>query len=311
MNVIEITLPVFAVIAIGFVAIRARLIDAAANRGLHRFVFYVALPCLLFGKMTAVTLSGHTPWSFLSAYYLGTFTAFGLGAWLVRVAFGRALAEQGTAGLSASYSNTVLIGIPLVLQAYGDEAALPLFAMLAFHSLLLFPVAVTVIELGRGHPGQARHAPLKALRELLRTPLILAMAAGLGMNAAGMTVPAAIGAGIELVGAAAPACALFCLGASLAAYNLRGDLREPLAIVTVKNFLHPLLVGVLVTRVFGIDPLWAGVAVTIAALPTGVNVYVIAHQYGVSESTTARTVLLSTLTSVLTVPPLLSVLVAR
>ena len=55
-------------------------------------------------------------------------------------------AGQGLAGLTASYSNTVLLGIPIVLTAFGDEAALPLFLVIATHNLVPFPPATALNE---------------------------------------------------------------------------------------------------------------------------------------------------------------------
>ena len=55
-------------------------------------------------------------------------------------------AEQGIFGLGASYSNMILIGLPIISTGLGDEALLPLFMLVSIHSALLFFVVTLLVE---------------------------------------------------------------------------------------------------------------------------------------------------------------------
>ena len=48
----------------------------------------------------------------------------------------------------ACFSNTVMLGIPIILTAFGPAAGLPFFMVLAFHGLLVFTTALVCLEFG-------------------------------------------------------------------------------------------------------------------------------------------------------------------
>ena len=225
-----------------------------------------------------------------------------------RLLFGRRLDEQAVLGLGGGFSNTGMLGIPLVMTAYGPDAALPLFVMIACHSLLLLPPTTALIEAAQGK-GEARGAMLlKLAKSVLGTPIIWGLSCGLAFALLGIEIPGPLDAVAKGLGSAATPCALFALGASLTRYSLGGNLREPALLVALKTLLHPLIVWVLATQVFDVPPLWVATGVLLAALPAGITPYLFAQRYGACQSTVASAVFLSTLVSVGTLSALLFVL---
>jgi predicted permease len=303
-----IILPVFGTLGLGYAAARHGVFDEAANRGLSLFVFNFALPLMLFRAIARAELPDAMPWGYLLSYYIGAFTVFGLAMAAARTLFGRRLDEQAVLGLGAGFSNTGMLGIPLVMTAYGPPAALPLFVMIACHSLLILPPATALIEAGRGGT-QSLAATLRKLgKSVLATPIIWGLSCGLAFALGGVPLPGPIDAVASGLGAAATPCALFALGASLTRYGLSGNLREPAVLVVLKTLVHPLLVWLLATFVFDVPPLWVATGVLLAALPAGVTPYLFAQRYGLCQSSVASTVFLSTLLSVGTLSALLFLL---
>ena len=309
--ILDIILPVFGLVMLGFVAAKATWFDEGAIRGLSLFVFNFAIPVMLFRTLAQVELPETIEWGFLLSYYIGALAVFGLGMASAGLLFGRPLEAQGAAGLTAGYSNTVLLGIPLVLTAFGDAAALPLFLLVAFHSLLLFPTATAVIEAGRGRGEGLRRLPLVTAIGLARNPIVAGLALGLGFNLLGLPIPGPVDAVAATLGQAALPCATFAMGASLARYRIAGSLGESAVLIALKTLVHPVLVWLLATRVFSVDPLWASVAVVMAALPTGVNAYLFAQRYGTGIAPAATSVLVSTVIAIGTLTALLAVLGVR
>jgi len=302
---LDIVVPVFGVVALGYLAGATGLFGAERLRGLSFFAFGFAIPALLFRSMARMTLDGAIAWPFLLSYYLGAFALFGAGLLVSRLAFRQPLAESGAAALGASYSNTVLLGIPLLLTAFGERASLPVLLLVAFHAALILPVATLVLELGRGAPGRLREIPAATGRSLLRNPILWGLGLGLAWNASGWALPAMLDSLLQTMGRAAVPCALFAMGASLVGYRVRGVPLEPLALCSLKLLAMPGLVWLLGTQAFVLDLLWLKVAVLMAALPAGVNVYVFAQQYEANADGAAATVLLSTVLSVASVSGLL------
>ncbi len=293
--------PIFGLMAFGYAATFTRVFDAAASQALAAFVFYFAIPVMLFRSMAAAALPDQIPWGYLLSYYLGTAIAFAAGTLIARASFSGAFARQAIIGFGCSFDNAVLLGIPIVLTSLGDAAGLPLFLLIATRSLVLFTAITVVIEVGRGSGEGLRQLPVAIVRGLATNPIIWGLVGGIAVNLAGLKLPGTLERWAALIGGAAVPCALFSVGASLRAYRLKGALAPAVVMSTFKLLVHPLLVLGLTRWVFEVPPLWAKVAVLIASLPVGVNVYLFAVRYDAGQAESASAILLSSLVSVVTV----------
>lgn len=302
---LNVVAPVFGILGLGFAAARLRVLDSAGIRGLVVFVFYFAIPVLLFRSLAEMTLPDAIPWPFLGAFYVGALGVYAAGMALARWGFRRPLADQAIWGMGAGFSNTVLLGIPIVLTGLGPEAALPLFLIIGFHSAVLMPLTVVILHLDRNDGSPRGGQMATVVREVVRNPIVMGLAVGMAANLGGVTLPGVLDGMAELLGGAAVPAALFAMGASLAAYPAGGDTPPALALAFLKLVIHPLLVWVLVGPLLGIEGIWLATAVVVAAMPTGVNVYLFAARYDAAPSVAARTVLLASAASVVTVSLLL------
>ncbi|TIW78894.1 MAG: AEC family transporter, partial [Mesorhizobium sp.] len=70
----------------------------------------------------------------------------------------------------------------------------------------------------------------------------------------------------------------FAMGLSLRRFGISGNVRPALALSVLKLFLMPALVLAFVW-LLGLPPLTSKVAVVVAALPSGINSYLIAVQF--------------------------------
>jgi predicted permease len=288
--------------ALGYAATFTRAFDRAAADALASFVFYFAIPVMLFRNMATTTLPEQIAWGYLLSYFIGFAITFCIGMAIARLGFGGPFERQAIIGLGSAFGNSVLLGIPLVLTSFGDAASLPLFLLLAFHSVLVFAAITVVIEAGRGGGEALRAVPLRALKGLLGNPILWGMALGVGFSLMGLALPDAFDRFAALLAGAAVPCALFSVGASLRAYRIVGALRPALAMVALKLIIHPLVVWLLATVVFDVPPLWAKVVILIAALPVGVNVYVFAARYEAGQAESAAAIVISNVLSVVTLP---------
>ncbi len=306
MTTLEVLAPVFGIMGLGFVAARARVLDEAGVRGLVLFVFNFAIPVLLFRSIGGIRLPDDVRWGFLVAFYSGSLACYLLGMASARALFRRPLDHQAIFGMGAAFSNTVLLGIPVVLTAFGPEATLPLFLIIAFHSAVFAPLTVGLIQAGQGQGVSAGQQARRVVLEVVRNPIVLGLGAGLVANLTGLVLPPALDRGAELLGAAAVPCALFAMGSSLGIQPLVGDVPPALVLSTLKLVIHPLLVWVVAVPVLGLGGLWSAVAVTMAAMPSGVNVYLFAARYEAASGVAARTVLVTSALSVVTLAVVLA-----
>lgn len=273
--------------------LRVGIFDPGTSEGLAKFVYFVAIPALLFRSLARAELPGTLPWNLLAAFYMPSFAMFIGGALIARYRLQWDRASLGVAGLGACYSNMVMLGLPLATSAYGASAAVPLFSLMAVQSSLLFPPATYCIEV-YGARGDAGRVPwIRSMGKLLLNPVILSLALGVFANISGHAPVGALDSCLEKLAQAAPGCALVSLGISLAQYRVTGGLRDVVGFLVLKNFLHPLLVWALCVAL-AVPNEWARVAVLLAAMPAGVNGYVFAKRYGLREEALSKTVVLST-----------------
>lgn len=293
---------------IGYLAARLGVFDDAATRGLSLFAFNFAIPVMLLRTIARADLPEQPEWALIIAYFGGAFAVFGLAAVLARYLFGRSGAGPGIFGISAAFSNTIILGIPVVLKTYGEPAAVPLSLILAFHSAAMFAVTTVTAELGIGVGVPLHELARNVGKSLVTNPILWGIGAGLALNFLAWPLPAVVDQLASTLGAAALPAALFALGANLSRFRLAQTMREALLLTGLKTLVQPALIYLLAAYVFALPPISVAVVVTIAALPAGVNAYLFAARYNAAIPEASSTILVSTLVSVVTLSLLLAAL---
>jgi malonate transporter len=294
--------PVFALIGMGAAAVRLRLLDATAVKGMSDFVFYLAMPALLFHAMVSAP-----PLRLLDvagSFIVGAFLLFLVAVLLARWAFRAGLARSGVFALNAVFGNTVMLGVPIVDSAFGAEGVAYLLAVVAFHSGLLLPLATILIEADAGH-GRSPLAVLRAtLPGLLRNPVVVCIALALAWRLTGLGLAAPVDRLLLLLGAAGPPLALFCLGATLPKPQGWQGMGEIAAASALKLVAMPAVVAALAWAA-GVQGVAFAVVVLAAAMPTGANAFLLARRFGTMMEASASTVVVSTGLSLVTLTLLL------
>ncbi|MDP7562908.1 MAG: AEC family transporter [Arenicellales bacterium] len=298
--VVLVVLPVFGVVVLGYVVGALRWLDRAAVRGLSLYVFNIAIPLLLFRSMAIVDLPDSVPWRYIAGYFGCALVFFGSCLWLARRLFSHTLAESGVFAFGCSYGNFIPLGIPLVLTAFGEQAAVPLFMMVAIQAPLFFPLMIAVQE-GARQGSVAGVAVAAALKGVVANQYLAGIVLGALVNFAGVSLPGPVDDILALVGRSAVPCALFALGASLSYYRISGALPAAVTMVMIKNVALPLAIWQIAERWLGLEPLWQAVMVLMAALPVGINTYLFAERYDSAVAVGGTATVLSTAVSVLTI----------
>lgn len=298
-------LPVIVLTLAGYLAARWNWLRTGESATLSRFTFALAIPCLLFLSLATAHIPAATGGGFLLAYYapvlLVYLLAAALGWWLFRLD----APTRSVLAMGAAYSNTTVIGIPLVVQTLGREALVPLFLLIAVQNLFLFTAGTLVAEFGQGGRHSLRAELRNLIRQLLSSPITASLIAGVAWNVTGLTLPSPAEASLALLADAAIPLALFVLGTSLQQFRIRGALAPALLMTGLKIVALPVLVWLFSFHLFELEPLWAHTALLASALPTGISAYVFAVRYDTGHSLVAAG---SLLTAVLGVVPVVLVL---
>lgn len=311
--VVNVALPVFAIILAGVFAGRAGLLGPAASEALNRFVYWVALPPLLFLVMARAPIEDTLHLPFIGAFLGGTLAVWLLGGLIGWALYGARLAEATLQGMSASFSNTGYMGIPLFLAAFGEPGLAPAGLATVIVSLISVGLAVILLESAARRGTGLLRAAMGAATALARNPLVLAPLMGIGWSLTAWPLPVPLVSFAELIGAAAGPCALFAIGLFLAgrpaareteagrAYPARGGWLEAAWIAVLKLIWQPVITGLLIATLFPMEPFWAVSAIVLAALPTGALTFVVAQRYGVYVVGSSAVILVSTILSVVSV----------
>ena len=86
------------------------------------------------------------PWTYWVAYFSGAFLAWIVAQAISALVFGRPMRDATVHGFASGQSNIVLVGIPLVLSAYGEQGAVPLFLLIAVNLPVMMTTASLLIE---------------------------------------------------------------------------------------------------------------------------------------------------------------------
>lgn len=295
-TILNIIAPVFALILVGYGVARTRIWHKDATGHFNRFVFWVALPTMLFGKLAGGHAFDGVEPLIAAAYFGGSLVTMALTLALTPAFLSIPGEERALMAMGGAFSNTVLLGLPLIVLTFGDAAVGPLTAIIALNAMLLVPVTSVLIEIARGRRNRTglRRILFAPLPALVKNPILVAIAAGAAWGATGLGLALPVEKYIGLLSGAAGPCALFALGAGLAGYRIAGRPAETGTMIAVKLAVHPLAVWLFCTQVFAVDPLTTSVATLMAAIPVGATVFVIAQQYGTLVGPVTSAILIST-----------------
>jgi len=294
---------VFGLVALGYVAGWAGLLKAQTGDALTDFAVTIALPLLLFRTMAGADFHDGVPWSLWGAYFSSGAIAWLTAQFSVIYIFGRDERAGVVAGVTAAFSNQLLLGVPLILGAFGQSGFEVLSLILSVHLPTMTAATIILLVLvgGKGKGGGIDFVGL--LRQFLSTmlvnPLIIGILAGLFWRLTSLETPSLAGRLIDSLANLAGPLALFAMGLGLRKFGLSGHLSPAVVLVAVKLVLMP-AVALAMAMLFGLSPLAAKVMVAVASLPSGVNTYLIAARFGTGQALASNAMTIGTVCAFLT-----------
>ena len=278
-------------IAIGVVAGRTRTLGVTAADTLNKATFTIFAPALLFHTTAQVSLAA-LPWRMLLGYFVPT-TALLVATYAWQRRRGTAGVGPVVRGLSVTFSNSVQLGIPVVVALFGTAGLTLHIAIVSLHALILLTTATVLAETQRGAGGPMRSRIGQTVRRSLIHPVVLPIVLGLAYHATGLPIPKTVDDVLVTLGLAVVPLSLVTIGLSLQQYGIRGSWRAATALSVGKLVVHPVLVLAAVWLSGG-HGLPMVVAVLCASLPTGSNVLLFAGRYETGQAEAAATIVLST-----------------
>ncbi len=301
MNIlIEITAPVFLVIGAGYLMVWRRIFTDSHIHGIMIYTQGFAIPCLLFAAILNMDLARTLRPALILSFYGGSTACFICGLAAARWWFKRSWEDSITVGFAVLFSNTVLLGLPVVGRAYGGTALEATFALVALHAPYCYFVGITAMEMVRSESSGIRLTIRQTGRVMFGNALMLGILLGFIFNLLDLPVPSIAHEALDMIAASALPAALFGLGGVIVRYRPEGDLRLILFIATTSLVLHPLISWILSAFIFALETDLVRSAVITAAMAPGINAYIFSSMYKRAQRVVAASVLLATGLSVFT-----------
>ena len=173
LDVINLALPFFGLIFLGFAFGRFKAIPEAGLAWMDFFIVYVALPCLFYRIVSKTPLDQLYNPSYVIGTTLATCSAFAL-SFLIGIVIRRGDVKESTiAGLAGAYGNLGYMGPGLALVTLGPAAAAPLALIFCFDNILLFSLLPSLMALAEtGHKSFSASA-LDVIKKIITHPLIV------------------------------------------------------------------------------------------------------------------------------------------
>ncbi|WP_414158002.1 AEC family transporter [Pseudomonas sp. BNK-45] len=312
-KVFTVVVPLFAMIFAGYWIVRLEVIGKETVKGLVGVVFWLFLPCFIFIKTLGTQDHGELDWALLGAYYLACLVTFMIAAVGGRLIWGGNARVAGLRGLSSISGVVGYMGLPLMVMAFGDEAALPTLMITMADNLVILAGGALIMELTE--PREARDKPdlgrvlLTTGKSIISNPLILAVALAALCIALQWRLPGPLQIfATQMTNATGP-LALVALGAAFAVHRQQNLIKgDSLALALLKVVVLPVLVFVSARYVFGLGDFLVKIAVIMAALPVAVNVFILASRYKTYEIEVSSSMLLSAVMGIGVISGLLVVL---
>lgn len=270
------------------------VLDATRTARLNAVTYYVTLPALIFVSVYDQAIGALLSVALVGGLLVVVLATAGL-AWAVHAVQGSVAERRSVAIVQAYHSNVGYLGLPLVAATFGAEVTAIASVVLGVVTLVQLPLTIVVLSSVTGVDATLG----TELRELAANPVLLSLLVGLGVGAAGPTVPGTIAVGLDGLGSLALPLALLCVGASLQLDLPSVDLDATGSVIALKVVAMPVLAWA-VFATLSVDAATFAAAVVMLGTPTAVSTYVFAATLGGDAEFASLNVFATTVVSLLT-----------
>jgi malonate transporter and related proteins len=292
-----ITLPIFALIGLGFGGVKLGLFDANVGTGLSRFVFWLAFPALLLSSMAKAP----APDSIMGGQiglWLIVLIGFQIGIRVLAGLMGRDKASAAGVALASTCGNTSFLGTAVLTALMGPSILPIVAAFVAVENIVVIGMGVALLKLS----NTKSPALMTAVRTFLSgvfNPTSMGALIGFLIALSNQDLPLFILRPLDLLGSAASPAGLVALGIVMATMTTRitKGWGATFLVVMFKCALLPVTMFFAFTA-FGAPPNIIVAATVLAACPSAVNVFIQARQADIWPDGAATAVFVTTLVSI-------------
>jgi malate permease and related proteins len=292
LNVIEIVLPVFLVIVLGYAIQKVGLVDGNFFTQINKLVYYICLPLLLVYKIAGADFSTSFNLRLVIATSVGVACCFAIsylyGKWRSFPA-----AVHGSFCQGSFRGNLAYIGLAIVFNAYGDDGLTRAGILLGFLVPVLNLFAILALVL----PQQKQQTNFKEIiKEIVSNPLIIASLVGILWSFFQLPMPTILDRTLNIATGMTLPLALISIGGSFSLAKFKGEIGKAVLATAMKLLVMPLITGLLML-LFNVTGLDFAIGLLMAGTPTAVSTYIMASRMGADSDLAGTIVMMATAVS--------------
>lgn len=298
--------PLFLIVFGAAIFQRFQKVDESWSTVLNSFALNVGLPALIFSALARADLVLSEQGGLLLANSL--FLLLGFALTFVATYFLRLRRQLcRTLFICLAFGNVAYLGIPILTQVFGQSVVPTASLIVATYLFWIFTVGVGFLDYSQH--GRKKETIKKLLSHLARNPNLIAVVLGLAVAGLGITLPKVILQPIEMLSASVTPVVLVVIGLFIGSCRL-GRLRDwlPSLFFSLATLLIMPALFYFLLRLLGFSTHLFAVSIIEAAMPLAITPFALAEQFDLDKKFIVRSIVLSTILSVLTTPFWISVL---
>ena len=299
-DVLNLALPFFGLIVLGYAAGKIVGLPDTGLAWMNFFLIYISLPCLFYRVLAVTPFEQLNNAPFVIGTTLATLTAFVVAFCAGLLIRHGNVAEAAIVGVAGAYGNVGYMGPGLAFSTLGPDAAAPVALIFCFDSVLAFTLVPMLMAFAGRDKKSLGATVFQIVKQISLHPFLIAAELGILSAAFHFRPPVALDRLMQFLQDAAAPCALFTLGVTVALRPVEKMPWEVPPAIFVKLIVHPLVVLLILSLIGNFSPVWVATAVLMAALPTALNVFIMARQYDTWVPQASGCVLFGTVASVVT-----------
>ncbi|GAA0176711.1 AEC family transporter [Clostridium sediminicola] len=296
---VNVVLPIFIVIAIGYILKQKKFIDDIFVSYSTKIVFKLAIPITLFKRIANYNFYEAVDQKFiyfLTYCFVGLFLTFILSIIIAKIVF----KERDVIGavIQGTFrSNFIIIGYPIIQNWFGDEG-MATAALLTIVAVPLFNV-LTIFILTIYDPDASKFSIKSVLINIIKNPLILGILVGLVFSLLNIKIPSFIQSSINIVSGLSTPLSLLGIGAFFTFTNFKKYL-SPIFIATFFKIVMFPVIFTFIAHLLGFSGILLGTIFILFASPTSVSSFIMAKAMNSNSTVAANIIVFSTSISIFT-----------
>ncbi len=274
-EVLVITVPIFAVIGVGYLIRLKGIIGDKGVQGLNSIAYNIGLPALVI-----LTVSQYSLTEIFDARILGViYSAYFIYIAILFLAVNFTAIPGKTKGaflVSSFRCNMAFIGFPIILSAYNSLALAKASLVVAF--LMPLNIVVTVL-LFKFYNKKERIEAGRLLREMATDPLVISAVLGIIISYINIDIPPVVSGVLDILSSMVIGLALLAIGASFHFFHIKKNIKLLSLISTAKLLVMPAIAFFVAEFVFGLQKVDRDIIVVLFSMPLAVAAYIMAKGY--------------------------------